>query len=797
MSPSPLQRRVFATLSILYGAVVLGFLPWAERAVPVAPNVVGVYGIGILFADLCTVAMLARQYSVHRRPSLLVLVCAYLFSAGLVLAYTLSFNGALGAARFFGTEFTAGLLFLALRLGTALLFILAVGVESRTDPSRRRRPMWPLYLVCAATVLTCVGITYGASLTDLTWTLDEHFSGSSQEISGLTIALYALGAYMIWRRRAFNDPLYLWLALILVASAADLTLSTVAGARFTLGWYLARCSSVVSSYMLLTFLLGDLASAARSQDAMVVAVRYAAAIAIATAAIVLRWFLLPWLKTDVPYATLFGAIAVAVWMGGWGPAAVAALVGLVGTTVLIGTPESFTEDAIWSGMLGLIVYVATCILIIGLGETMRKARDDYRRSQEMFKEVALELKQRAADLQQADSIKSLFLATLSHELRNPLAPIRNGIAILKRRMPEGPADVYAMMDRQLGLVTRLIDDLLDVSRLDRGKLELHRENVAVESFVNAAIETARPNIEGKSHELVVSYAPCTFHVDGDPTRLAQVIANLLNNAAKYTPPSGRIELSMRTEGPVAVISVRDNGIGIAPADLGRIFDTFVQLDASKTQAAAGLGLGLALARSLVTLHGGEIKVHSEGIGKGSEFDVHLPLAQSPATSSVESREAPARETQGPAQSKAGRRVLIVDDNADATQSLATLLESNGYPVRSCFDGATGFETAKQWNPDVAFIDLNMPPPDGIELVKMIRKQPWGKGVKLIALTGMGQPADLARTHEAGFDEHLTKPASAAELLRAIAAPRYFGKNVVAFRVGNASDQFISARSLSE
>ena len=790
MSPSPLQRRVFAILSILYGALVLGFLPWAERAVPVAPNVVGVYGIGILFADLCTVAMLARQYSTHRRPSLLVLVCAYLFSAGLVLAYTLSFNGALGAPRLFGTEYTAGLLFLALRLGTALLFIVAVGVESRTDPSRRGRPLWPLYLVCAVTVLTCVSIAYGASLTDLTWTLDEHFSGVSQEISSLTIALYALGAYMIWRRRAFNDPLYLWLALILVASAADLILSTVAGARFTLGWYLARCSSVVSSYMLLTFLLGDLASAARSQDAMVVAVRYAAAIAIATAAIVLRWFLLPWLKTDVPYATLFGAIAVAVWMGGWGPAAVAALVGLVGTTLLIGTPESFADDTIWSGLLGLVVYVVTCILIIGLGETMRKARDDYRRSQEMFKEVALELKQRAADLQQADSIKSLFLATLSHELRNPLAPIRNGIAILKRRMPEGPADVYAMMDRQLGHVTRLIDDLLDVSRLDRGKLELHREKVAVESFVNAAIETARPNIEGKSHELVVSYAPRTFHVDGDPTRLAQVIANLLNNAAKYTPPSGRIELSMRTEGPTAVISVRDNGIGIASADLGRIFDTFVQLDASKTQAAAGLGLGLALARSLVTLHGGEIKVHSEGVGKGSEFDVHLPLAQSPATSTVPSREAPVREPSSPA--KVGRRVLVVDDNADATRSLATLLESNGHSVRSCFDGATAFEMVKQWIPDVAFIDLNMPPPDGLELVKMIRKQPWGKGVKLIALTGMGQPADLARTRDAGFDEHLTKPASPAELLRAIATPRYFGKNVVAFRVGNVPDQIISA-----
>ena len=791
MSPSPLQRRVFALLSVLYGALVLGFLPWAERAVPVAPNVVGVYGIGILFADLCTVAMLARQYVVHGRRALLVLVCAYLFSAGIVLAYTLSFNGALGVTRIFGNEYTAGVLFLALRLGTALLFILAVGVESRTSPTHRRGSMLPLYLVCAATVLVCAGITYAASQTDLTWTWGERFSGSAQEIASLTIALYALGAYMIWRRGAFNDALYLWLALILVASAADLILSTVAGSRFTLGWYLARCSSVVSSYMLLTFLLGDLASAARSQDTMVVAVRYAAAIAIATAAVVLRWFLLPWLKSDVPYATLFGAIAVAVWMGGWGPAIVAAVVGLVGTTVLIGTPDSFAYDTTWTALLGLAVYVATSLLIIGLGETMRKARDDYRRSQEMFKEVALELKQRAADLQRADSIKSLFLATLSHELRNPLAPIRNGIAILKRRVPEGPADVYGMMDRQLGLVTRLIDDLLDVSRLDRGKLELQREKVAVESFVNAAIETARPNIEAKSHELVVSYAPRTFHVDGDPTRLAQVIANLLNNAAKYTPPGGRIELSMRTEGSTAVISVRDNGMGIASDDLGRIFDTFVQLDASKTQAAAGLGIGLALARSLVTLHGGQITARSDGPGKGSQFEVHLPLAQFPVTSTDQARGETSRDV--PAQlNEPGRRILVVDDNADATRSLAALLESNGHSVRACFEGATAFETARQWIPDVAFVDLNMPPPDGIELAKMIRRQPWGKLVKLIALTGMGQPSDLARTREAGFDEHLTKPASPAELLKAIATPRYFGNNVVAFRTGNATDHIVSA-----
>jgi signal transduction histidine kinase/CheY-like chemotaxis protein len=780
MTASPFQVRIFALFSILYGALVLGFLPWADHGVPVAPTVVGVYGIGMLFADLCTVAMLVRQYAAKRQPALLLLISGYLFSAGMVLAYTLSFSGALERERLFGNEYTAGLLFIALRLGTAVLLAVAVAIESsRKGSPRRRLSMKPLYVALILTLAACTALAVAASTSRLTPLLDDQFSIPSQAISCLTIGLYALGAYMIWRKRAFNDPLYLWLGLILVASAADLILSTVSGARFTVGWYIARCSSVVSSYLLLTFLLGDLASEGRSQDAMMVVVRYAAAIAIATAAIVLRWFLLPWLKSDVPYATLFGAIAVAVWMGGWGPAVVAAIVGLVGTTLLIGTPDSFVAASSWSAVLGLVVYGATCILIIGLGETMRKARDDYRRSQEMFKEVALELKQHAADLQRVDSIKSLFLATLSHELRNPLAPIRNGIAILKRRMPEGPQDIYAMMDRQLGLVTRLIDDLLDVSRLDRGKLELHREKIAVESFVNAAIETARPNIEGKSQELVVRYAPRTFHVDGDPTRLAQVIANLLNNAAKYTPASGRIELSMRAEGPVAVISVRDNGIGIPASDLSRIFDTFVQLDASKTQAAAGLGIGLALARSLVTLHGGEITASSDGVGKGSEFDVHLPLSQAPAPSATESAGTPLNPS--------SRRILVVDDNVDAARSLSALLESNGHSVKTCFEGSSAFATAQQWVPDVAFVDLNMPPPDGIELAKMMRKQPWGRVVKIVALTGMGQPADLARTREAGFDEHLTKPASPAELFKAIASPRYFGKNVVALRTGTGPD----------
>jgi signal transduction histidine kinase/CheY-like chemotaxis protein len=379
------------------------------------------------------------------------------------------------------------------------------------------------------------------------------------------------------------------------------------------------------------------------------------------------------------------------------------------------------------------------------------------------KELALSLQQRAADLQRANAVKSIFLATLSHELRNPLAPIRNGLAILRNRVPQGLNDIHDMMERQMRLATRLIDDLLDASRIDRGRLELHREIVNLETVIAAAIETARPNIEAKSLQLLVHPAARTLYVDADSTRLSQLVANLLNNAAKFTPPNGRIEIWTRAKAEHAVIRIRDTGIGIAPENLTKIFEMFVQLDSSKSQAAAGLGLGLALARELARLHGGDVTAHSAGPDKGSEFRITLPLSAPP--SSVPEAPQPALLTQTP------RQVLIVDDNVDAATSLGTLLKYRGHLVHTCFDGSTAFEAAVRSPPDVAFIDLNMPHPDGAELATMIRRQPWGGSVKLVALTGMGQPADIERTRVAGFDEHLTKPANPDDLFRAVATLR--------------------------
>jgi signal transduction histidine kinase/CheY-like chemotaxis protein len=607
---------------------------------------------------------------------------------------------------------------------------------------------------------------------------------------------------------------------------------------------------------------------------MSAAVKYANAIVITAVAVAMRWWLIPLVGPDAPYATIMGAVALAVWMGGWGPAVLTAVLGLLGTGLVIARPlNTLPVDRIHT-LVGFALYASTCALIIGLGEAMRRTRDAYRRSQERFlrsqeaaiqgygwlksvreadgtivdfeleyinplgasickssperaagrritavmpgpceagliealrnvvktgtpadieladsstssvvwlrfmivkvedavamsfsditqnKQLATELKQRAADLQRANAVKSLFLATLSHELRNPLAPIRNGLAILKERIPEHLGDIPAMMERQMHIATRLIDDLLDASRIDRGKLEFRRETVTLESVIDAAVETARPNIEAKSHELIVRHAPGTVYVDADPTRLAQVIANLLNNAAKFTTPQGRIVLSARSKLGYATIRVQDNGIGIPHADLEGIFELFVQLDSSKTQGGDGLGLGLALARSLIALHGGEITAHSAGSGKGSEFRIRLPLTAAPAHRSL--------QVKAPRRDHTSRHILVVDDNVDAATSLATLLEMRGHRVRTCFGGSAAFEAASASPPEVAFIDLNMPHPDGIELSQLIRGQPWGTAVKLIALTGMGQPDDHARTRAAGFDEHLTKPVNPDDLLTAIA-----------------------------
>jgi signal transduction histidine kinase/integral membrane sensor domain MASE1/ActR/RegA family two-component response regulator len=374
-------------------------------------------------------------------------------------------------------------------------------------------------------------------------------------------------------------------------------------------------------------------------------------------------------------------------------------------------------------------------------------------------------RKRAEDaLREADRRKDEFLAVLAHELRNPLAPISNAVHILGLAGEDGVAVERArqMMERQIPHLVRLVDDLLDVSRITRGKIELRRSPVELATVVDRAVEASRPLIAAGGHDLVVTVPREPVTLDADPTRLAQVIANLLNNAAKYTKPRGSIRLTAEREEGEAVIRVRDTGIGI-PADmLSRVFDMFIQVDSSLDRSHGGLGIGLTLVKQLVELHGGSVAAASEGLGRGSEFVVRLPVvpetASGPGCSRPEDR---------PRLSP--RRVLVVDDNRDSAESLAELLRLAGHEVRTANDGAAALEAARAYRPEVILLDLGMPGMSGYEVARRLREQGASRDVVLVALTGWGQAEDRRLTKEAGFDYHLTKPADLAALERVFAS----------------------------
>jgi PAS domain S-box-containing protein len=381
--------------------------------------------------------------------------------------------------------------------------------------------------------------------------------------------------------------------------------------------------------------------------------------------------------------------------------------------------------------------------------------------------------QRAAEeaLKDADRRKDAFLATLAHELRNPLAPIRNSVEIL--RLSGGRGDVAEQarqtIERQLRQMVRIVDDLLDLSRITRDRLELRKEHVALSSIVESAVETSRPLIAATGHRLTVTVAPDTVWLQADLTRMTQVVANLLNNAAKFTPEGGAISLTAEREGGDAVIRVRDTGIGIPPAALPHIFDMFRQGETSREHTHGGLGIGLTLVKRLVELHGGTVAATSGGDGHGSEFTVRLPIA--PAEPPPRG---PGIGGERPRSVVPARRILVVDDNRDAAGSLGVLLNVMGHEVRTAHDGATAVEVARTFRPEVALLDIGMPGMSGYELAQLLRRLPQLQGIVLVAVTGWGQDGDRRRSRDAGFDHHLTKPAdlpALEELLATLDARR--------------------------
>ena len=361
-------------------------------------------------------------------------------------------------------------------------------------------------------------------------------------------------------------------------------------------------------------------------------------------------------------------------------------------------------------------------------------------------------------LRDADRRKDEFLATLAHELRNPLAPMRNALHALRIAGPDAPAAgrMHAMMERQVNHMVRLVDDLLEVSRITRGKIELRMEQVDLAAVVRAAVETSRPLIDAGGHALHIGLPPEPVALRADPVRLAQVIGNLLNNAAKYTDRGGQVTVTVRRTDHSAEVRILDSGIGIPGEMLPRVFEMFTQVDGSLEKAQGGLGIGLSLVKGLVELHGGEVEAFSDGPGSGSEFVVRLPLFDP----SADGHAAP----QPVAAAASGRRkVLVVDDNHDAADSLAMMLRVMGHDVATAYDGRTALTLVEQQPPEIMLLDLGMPQLNGYEVCRRIRREPWGALVRIVALSGWGQEEDRRRSAEAGFDRHLVKPIALTDL----------------------------------
>ncbi|HEV3341531.1 MAG TPA: ATP-binding protein [Pirellulales bacterium] len=406
-----------------------------------------------------------------------------------------------------------------------------------------------------------------------------------------------------------------------------------------------------------------------------------------------------------------------------------------------------------------------------------RSRDQYQRQLEAERadrdnQILEYLRQKAEALKEVDRRKNEFITVLGHEMRNPLAPLWHAVSVLEiiGRSDASVLEVRDIVRRQVHQLTRLADDLLDISRIAQGKIELRKAPVDVSQAVAQAVETSTPYLRARLHQLDLAPPAEPLWVNGDASRLVQVLGNLLNNAAKYTEPGGRISLIVERENEQAVIRVRDNGIGIPPSMLPHVFELFTQGEWSANHSRDGMGIGLALVRRLVQLHGGTIDASSEGVGHGSEFVVRLP-AIAPATAPRPAPPQPDQLQEPAPTSAAGRRILVVDDNVDTTTTLGMLLAVERHVVKVAHDGPAALTAAQEFRPDVILLDIGLPRMDGYEVARRLRELAEMKAVLLVALTGYGQDEDRRRSAEAGFDSHLVKPVSLEALREAVGKAR--------------------------
>jgi signal transduction histidine kinase len=462
---------------------------------------------------------------------------------------------------------------------------------------------------------------------------------------------------------------------------------------------------------------------------------YFVAVSATLAAVPLRLVLSGVLGDQAPFFPFVLAVLVAAWYGGQKPGLLATALGAALGICLFVRPF----DSSWIERSGMAL-ATIHFLVIGLTAS------------------AL-----CGALHAARRHKDEFLAMLAHELRNPLAPIRSALEIVKLEgdSPQAVGEVRELMERQLTQLVRLVDDLLDSARIGHGTIELRKERMSLSAVVRNAVETSRPMIEAEKHQLSITMPQEELYLMGDPVRLSQVVSNVLNNAAKYTPAEGRIWLTVEQHNAVAVIRVKDSGIGIPAEKLSRVFDLFMQVEPVTVRSRGGLGIGLTLVKQLDELHGGTVEAHSEGPGRGSEFVIRLPLA----AVEKQRQEQGVRQVQASKQGPGGssRRILVVDDNVDAARPLSMMLERLGHEVRTVHDGKSAIELAATFRPDVALLDIGMPGMNGYETGRRLRELPGLEKVVLVALTGWGQDEDRQRTEEAGFAAHFVKPVAITAL----------------------------------
>jgi signal transduction histidine kinase len=458
---------------------------------------------------------------------------------------------------------------------------------------------------------------------------------------------------------------------------------------------------------------------------------------------------------DYAFLIVMAAVLACSWFGGVGPSLLAPLL-LVMSIRIVQRDAGRVFDFSTTELIELIVFLLLTAAVGWSGQVRRRA-------QEMSSKQAMQL------LEEAHR-KDRFLATLAHELRNPLAPLRTGLELLQIA-DEGSGDrtvireVRELMQRQVNQLVRLIDDLLDVSRINTGKIELRREHVELTAIIRDAVEASQPHLRASDQELDCAIEDTRLMLECDPARISQVLLNILNNASKFSPGKGRIQLLAGREGNFAEIRIRDNGMGIPRSMLPHIFDMFTQVDGSLTRSHGGLGIGLSISRTLVQMHGGTVTANSDGVNCGSEFVIRLPLSSEPADREP-SQSSPATQNH----SMLSRRVLIADDNQDAARSLAMLLARTGHECRLAFGGPQALQMAADYQPEVVVLDIGMPDMDGYEIARRMRALPDGVRLLLIAVTGWGQDDDRRRSFEAGFNYHLVKPVD-VEALHVLIASR--------------------------